>query len=138
MGRAAGKADHRGYLYVHITFEGKGNLFLGHRIAMALATGSWPADEVDHENGIPGDNRFSNLRCGTHAENGQNTKLSRANTSGYTGVTWDKRRRKWMAKIVVDGRWRFQGHSPTRELAYAAYLAAKARYHPYQPVPRAA
>jgi len=65
-----------------------------------------PAQEerVDHIDGNGLDNQRSNLRIATIAQNGQNKGLSRANTSGYKGVVWNRERNRWRAQIVVEGR----------------------------------
>lgn len=70
-----------------------------HRVIWALQTGDWPAGDIDHKNGVKHDNRWSNLRDVSHAINGRNNKRYSHNTSGHTGVGWDKRARKWYARI---------------------------------------
>ncbi len=49
-------------------------------------------ESVDHINGDSLDNRSTNLRICSHAQNMQNCKPYATNTSGFTGV-WKKRRR---------------------------------------------
>jgi hypothetical protein len=63
-------------------------------------------------------------------------KLKKNYTSGYTGVTWFKQRRKWMAQIVVERRRYGLGYFPSAELAYQAYFTAKRALHSFQPIPR--
>ena len=46
---------------------------------------------------------MSNLRWATTAENGQNQKLSKRNTSGSKGVSLNKNTQKWQAYIQIDG-----------------------------------
>lgn len=48
------------------------------------------------------DNRKSNLRGATASQNGMNSKLSTNNTSGVTGVSWDKSKNKWNAYIMIN------------------------------------
>src|ERR1035437_4316305 len=60
--------------------------------------------QVDHINRVTLDNRLSNLRLATRSQQNQNQGLRRDNTSGYKGACWSKRRGKWQAKIMVDGK----------------------------------
>lgn len=60
--------------------------------------------DVDHINRISCDNRRSNLRVCTHAENMANSKTYTTNDSGYRGVYWNKLEKKWKAKIQVAGK----------------------------------
>jgi hypothetical protein len=111
-----------------------GDLFLGHRLAFFYMTGRWPVPEVDHEDGDPSNNRWKNLREATHAENLQNIGVRADNSSGYTGVARYKGR--WQAGIGFRGKRIHLGHFDTPEAAQAAYVAAKARLHTFQPTVR--
>jgi len=64
---------------------------------------------VDHINGDGLDNRRSNLRLATTAQNGANRKLSANNTSGVTGVYWHRAQKKWGAQIKVNRRMIYLG-----------------------------
>lgn len=110
--------------------------YMVHRVIWFWMTGAWPTHEVDHINGNGSDNRWINLRSATHAENQQNLKMQKNNTSGLTGVSWHNKVSKWRAVIAVNGRSRHLGYFANPELAYAAYLEAKTNLHPFQPKPR--
>lgn len=60
--------------------------------------------QIDHLDHDRSNNRIENLRLVTHKENGRNISKKKNNTSGITGVGWDKRRQKWRAQIYVDGK----------------------------------
>lgn len=80
------------------------SLILAHRIAIAMVTGKWPEDQVDHINGVRADNRLANLRAVSRSENLVNKGRYRSNTSGVTGVSWHRQHRKWIASINRAGR----------------------------------
>ena len=121
-----------GYIAMHVG----GHRNYAHRLAWLYMTGEWPKAEIDHINGIRDDNRFCNLREATRAENVQNKRLYTRNTSGFMGVYWHNRNNKWRARIQVKGRMVSLGYHTTAEAAHAAYLAAKAKYHAFQPTIR--
>lgn len=58
---------------------------------------------VDHIGGseTKHDNRKSNLRLATRQQNAMNLKKHVANTSGYTGVYYNKQTQKWVAQIGI-------------------------------------
>jgi len=84
---------------------------------------------VDHINGNPLDNRKSNLRICTHAENSNNTGPRKNNTSGYKGVYWAKRNKRWLAQITHNGKQVYIGHYKDKEEAARAYDAKAKELH---------
>lgn len=54
---------------------------------------------VDHIDRNPANNRKSNFRFLTTAENNQNVSLGKNNTSGIRGVCFDAARNKWFVQI---------------------------------------
>lgn len=85
--------------------------------------------QVDHISGDGLDNRRSNLRLATHAENAANEGLRANNKSGAKGVGWHGQRRKWYARIRANGCRYNLGLFNTLEEAKAAYEAASKQLH---------
>lgn len=52
----------------------------------------------------------------------------KTNTSGVTGVTWDKSRQKWLAQIVFKGEHKFLGRFGDKEDAIQARKEAEEKY----------
>jgi len=77
--------------------------------------------ETDHINGKRIDNRRENLRVCTASENQMNKKKPKNNTSGFKGVSWEKRRNKFVANIYDRERHIFIGRHATAEEAGRAY-----------------
>lgn len=59
---------------------------------------------IDHVDGNGLNNQRHNLRLATKAQNSQNRPLQSNSTSGYKGVSFDKRAYKWSASIKVNRR----------------------------------
>lgn len=133
-GDVAGSHHSMGYVQVSLDGESK----FAHRVAWALHTGEWPSVEIDHRDGDRSNNSWVNLREASHAENMQNRSKHRNNTSGYTGVSYDRESRRWAAQIRYDGKRHRLGRFANKVDAHAAYLVAKAQLHEFQPRPRAA
>lgn len=84
---------------------------------------------VDHINGNGLDNRRSNLRLCTVAENNRNIKGNHRNTTGYKGVTWHKRDHVFIAQIRVNGKLFQVGRFSNALEAAKAYDKVAKEYH---------
>lgn len=99
-----------------------------HRQILGLAHDD-PRD-VDHVEPLATlDNRRTNLRIAIKAQNGQNRRKNRNNTSGYKGVFYHAHTGKWMAIIHANGVRHYLGLYESAESAHAAYVKSAERYH---------
>lgn len=112
--------------------------YYAHRVIWALHYGKWPALHLDHINGDPLDNRISNLREVTVAQNLRNQSISAANKTGFHGVWYDKARDAYQAYITQDGTRYRLGRFKLLEDAVAARKAAESvmDFHPNHGRPR--
>jgi hypothetical protein len=83
----------------------------------------------DHINGDTLDNRKSNLRKCNKEGNARNVRISKRNTTGYKGVVFHKRDKKYQANITVCNKKIHLGYYNTPEEAYRAYCKASEKYH---------
>ena len=98
-----------------------------HRMAWFYMTGKWP-HEIDHLNGNRSDNKWLNLREVVRRVNAQNLKHSHVDSeTGFLGV--ERKRNKFAARIMVDGKRIHIGVFETAKLAHAAYVKAKRELH---------
>lgn len=97
-----------------------------HRLIMNIL--DRPDIIIDHKNGNKLDNRKSNLRICTRTENSYNKAMQPYNTSGITGVTWDKARRKWAAAICYEGKRIHLGRYSNKDDAIKARREAEDKY----------
>lgn len=79
--------------------------FYMHRVVNSTPKGM----DTDHINRNKLDNRKCNLRMVTRSENMRNTGLQRNNTSGYKGISWDKKRLLWESHIKNNDKKLFLG-----------------------------
>jgi hypothetical protein len=84
-----------GYVKIVINY----NQYLAHRLAWLYVYGKWPENQIDHVNGVRNDNRIKNLRECTKQQNCFNSRIPNNNTSGYKGVSFNKRCKKYECYI---------------------------------------
>jgi hypothetical protein len=99
-----------------------------HRAAFFIVNGYLPpvVDHIDR-NGL--NNSPSNLRAATQQLNLMNSPKQKNNTTGFKGVTFNKKDRRFIAKLSVDGIQISVGRFGTALAAAHAYdQAAKLHY----------
>lgn len=114
-----------GYGAIHID----GKLYYSHRLAWFYVHGKWPRDQIDHVNMDRIDNRISNLREATRAQNRMNESIKKSNTSGYKGVSWSKEKTRWEARIMKDRKSTVIGYFDDPKDAHEAWKKKAAELH---------
>ena len=118
--RVSGKS----YRYLSID----GHKFLSHRVIWLMCSGIYPEMEIDHIDGDGLNNRISNLRHVSHSENQKNSRKQSNNTSGVSGVHWNKTANMWQARIKVNGKTLSIGYYKDIIAASNARKAAEKKY----------
>lgn len=124
-GKEAGAELTGGYKRIRI----EGSSYLAHRLAWLYTFGQFPRDCLDHIDGDPRNNKIANLRQCSRQQNNMNMKKPITNTSGYKGVSWIAKERKWCAQIGVAKRTIFLGYFDDPAIAHAAYCKAAVSFH---------
>ena len=99
-----------------------------HRLVFLYHHGYMP-NFVDHINGCKTDNRIENLRDVTRCQNMMNVKKTSKNTSGYKGVSFNKKTNKWVAQIKLNKQHFYLGLFESAEKAYEEYSRVAIEYH---------
>lgn len=110
--------DNKGYLFCSIY----GKQYRAHRLAWLIFYGEWP-NFIDHKDGIRTNNRIDNLASVTVQQNHMNLSIASNNTSGVTGVYFNKKRGIWCAQMKFNGITYHLGSSRDKEEAIAMRLA---------------
>lgn len=84
---------------------------------------------IDHVDGNGLNNRKENLRFATHAQNMRNRRIDKRNTTGVTGVYWNKRKSKWQSLIMINGKRKGLGYFRTFDEAVAARKASENEHY---------
>lgn len=121
-GSIAGYLESDGYWRISIDRR----LYQAHLLAWLYAKGGWPEHEVDHENRIRSDNKWSNLRPATDSQNAVNSK-----TRGRTGRRGVRARANgnFLAAIWVNGKSKSLGTFLSAEEAGRVFDQAHQELH---------
>jgi hypothetical protein len=123
-GTKAGFIVDRGYISIKINQK----RHQAHRLIFMYHHGYYPFF-VDHINRNPSDNRIENLRPADFSTNNHNAGKRKDNTSGFKGVAFHKRLRKWQASICINRKQIHIGYFDTASIAYDAACKAREHYH---------
>lgn len=86
---------------------------------------------IDHINRDGLDNRKSNLRITTKSENRFNSRVSKNNTHGNKGITYNKVNKGWVAHIKKDGKTYCTPYTKTKEEAIRLRAEMEIKYYGY-------
>ena len=128
VGKPLGTSNGFGYLRITVL----GQSVYAHRLAWMFVHGSMPECQIDHINGDRSDNRISNLRSVTCAQNLQNKIRPQSNSkSSVLGVSWHEKGKKWQSHIAKEGKRIYLGLFESIDDAKQAYLLAKREIHEF-------
>ena len=103
----------------------------GRTIQLHRVVADTPAGlETDHRNGNGLDNRRSNLRSATRAQNQQNRQRSEGR-SALRGVSWHAQAGCWRATAVVQGKQHHLGLFDSEDEAGAAAATFRREHMPF-------
>lgn len=124
-GSIAGIENSNGYLEIIINrFR-----YRAHRLAWLYCFGEFPVGQLDHIDNNRTNNSLDNLREATNLENSYNKGVNKLNTTGYKGVSLDKRSNRYRAYITDKGKQRSLGYYATAIEASIAYNDAAKLLH---------
>ena len=126
VGQEAGSKHSKGYIIIAF----KNREYYAHRLGYYMYHGIDPLEKlVDHIDGDKINNKINNLRLATKSQNNMNRSiLGSNNNSGYTGVGWNKKDKKWSARITIDGVRKFLGYFINIEDAIKARKEGEIKY----------
>jgi hypothetical protein len=108
---------------------GSNKKFYRYQIIWAIHHNEWLNDKsIDHDNRNTLDDKIENLRKATDKDQGGNCGKRSHNTTGYKGVTFDKRRNKYVAQMRQKGKHIFIGYFDNAEDAHKAYCVVAQEY----------
>lgn len=106
------------------TKDFKTNILM-HRLILGAKKGEW----VDHLNWNGLDNRRANIRIVAPGQNNQNRRKILGTSSSYTGVCWDKSKKKWASIIQYNKKTYNLGRFHSEVEAALAYDAAAIKFY---------
>jgi hypothetical protein len=95
--KVLGSPKATGYLTVQLGVKS----YSLHRLAWLYRTGEFPVGVIDHLDHNKQNNAWYNLRETTQVDNCKNQQLAKSNSSGFTGVRWNIKKKRWTAAIKV-------------------------------------
>ena len=122
--------NNRVYKLINLYKNGIGKTFRVHRlVAKAFLENPDKKPDVDHIDQNPTNNNAKNLRWATSKNNQYNQGKRKDNSSGFKGVTFQKSRQKYCAKISINGKSKHLGLFESAEEAGQVYDAKAKQIH---------
>jgi len=124
IGLITSKPTENGYIRIRIL----GKKYMAHRLAYLYMVGEWP-DQIDHTDRNRSNNKWSNLENATDATNRKNQSLRKYNNTGHVGVTWNSKRKRYVARIGHNHKQYWLGQFKTLEEAIEARSKASSKFN---------
>lgn len=125
VGSVAGTSNWKGYTIITVDKV----RVPAHRLAFLYMMGEMPKGQVDHKNGVKGDNSWGNLREASPSQNRYNAGPQANNTTGFKGVFWSKRGGRFLAQIASERKLHYIGYFDCPREAAHAYNKAAIELH---------
>lgn len=103
--------------------------YYAHRLAWLYVYGEFPKNTIDHINRVKHDNRICNLRLANFTEQQFNQQLYKNNKSGYKGVFFVEKMKKYRAMATFNNKKTHLGYFTQAVDAYNAYKDYALRNH---------
>ena len=119
--------DIYGYYLISLSFNGKIKTHLVHRLVwdhFGDRARNGHKLQIDHINNIKTDNSIENLQVINQRENISKGYQIKKTSSKYTGVTYNKRNKKWLTRIYINGINTYLGLYINEIEAHLAYQRA--------------
>ena len=101
------------------------SIILGRKLGRKLTN----TEVCDHADGDGLNNTRSNLRLATLSQNRMNSRKGKRNKTGYKGVSWITKNKKYRAQICKDRKVIYLGEFDTALEAYDVYCEAAKSIH---------
>jgi len=131
ISKPAGTINDLGYRVIKI----KGKLYKAHRLIYQMFNEQWDITDNSHDNSIDHkdedklNNSIDNLRVATSSQQQHNRGNMKNNTSGTTGVIWNKRAGKWCVQIKVNKKKHYGGLFVNKEDVIAKAIQMRDELH---------
>ena len=131
ISKPAGTIHATGYRMIGI----KGKNYRAHRLIYQMFNEQWDITDTSQDNSIDHkdrdklNNNIDNLRVATHSQNAANRSQQNNNTSGTTGVYWDKPTEKWKVQVKLNNEPHFGGYFVNKEEAIAKATEMRDQLH---------
>jgi hypothetical protein len=123
-GREIGRVSHRGYR--HVNYRSK--TYFVHRLIFLFHHGYLPP-VLDHIDGDPLNNKIENLREATRSQNNMNSKITHRNKTGYKGISWVEKEKRYVCTIQVPKNKKIVRRCKTLDEAIVVIKDLRVKYH---------
>ena len=124
------KTEKNGYKRIGLFINGNRKMFLIHRlVGKAFLENPDNKPMIDHIDENKSNNNVKNLRWATNQDNLANQGKKKNNTTGFKGISYNKQKNKYSARICINRISQFLGYFETVEEASRCYEVKAKEIH---------